>query len=99
MADLGFDPGPLVEEVVRAFFLTTVRWGAFHGDVHAGNMLLLRDGRIGIIDWGIVGRLDPRPTGSSCALLAAALGDESAWPVVTPTSPAPTARPSEWPSA
>jgi predicted unusual protein kinase regulating ubiquinone biosynthesis (AarF/ABC1/UbiB family) len=23
----------------------TVRWGTFHGDVHAGNVMLLRDGR------------------------------------------------------
>lgn len=78
-ADLGVDPAPLVEAVVRAFFLTTVRWGAFHGDVHAGNMLVLRDGRIGIIDWGIVGRLDPETHVFFLRLLAAALGDESAW--------------------
>jgi predicted unusual protein kinase regulating ubiquinone biosynthesis (AarF/ABC1/UbiB family) len=78
-AEFGVDPGPLVEEVVRGFFLTAVRWGAFHGDVHAGNMLLLRDGRIGIIDWGIVGRLDPETHYFFIRMLAAALGDESAW--------------------
>ena len=68
---------------MRAFFLTTVRWGAFHGDVHAGNMMLLRDGRIGVIDWGIVGRLDPSTHRFFLSLLSAAMGDESAWPVVT----------------
>jgi ubiquinone biosynthesis protein len=78
-AAFGVDPGPLVEQVVRAFFLTTVRWGAFHGDVHAGNMLLLRDGRIGVIDWGIVGRLDAETHFYFIRMLAAALGDESAW--------------------
>jgi predicted unusual protein kinase regulating ubiquinone biosynthesis (AarF/ABC1/UbiB family) len=83
VADLGFDPGPLVQEVMRSFFLTTVRWGAFHGDVHAGNMMLLRDGRIGVIDWGIVGRLDPSTHRFFLALLSAAMGDESAWPLVT----------------
>jgi predicted unusual protein kinase regulating ubiquinone biosynthesis (AarF/ABC1/UbiB family) len=83
VVDLGIDPAPLVEEVIRAFFLTTVRWGAFHGDLHAGNMLLLRDGRIGVIDWGIVGRLDPSTHRFFIALLSAAMGDESAWPVVT----------------
>jgi aarF domain-containing kinase len=83
VADLGFDPTPLVREVMRAFFLTTVRWGAFHGDVHAGNMMLLRDGRIGVIDWGIVGRLDPATHRFFISLLSAAMGDESAWPVVT----------------
>ena len=83
VADLGFDPGPLVQEVMRSFFLTTVRWGAFHGDVHAGNMMLLRDGRIGVIDWGIVGRLDPSTHRFFLALLSAAMGDEAAWPLVT----------------
>jgi predicted unusual protein kinase regulating ubiquinone biosynthesis (AarF/ABC1/UbiB family) len=83
VAELGYDPTPLVQEVMRAFFLTTVRWGAFHGDVHAGNMLLLRDGRIGVIDWGIVGRLDPGTHRFFISLLAAAMGDESAWAVVT----------------
>ncbi len=82
VARLGFDPTPLVEEVMRAFFVTTVRWGAFHGDVHAGNMLLLRDGRIGVIDWGIVGRLDPSTHRFFIALLMAGLGNEEAWPVV-----------------
>ncbi len=83
VADLGYDPAPLVQEVMRAFYLTTVRWGAFHGDIHAGNMMLLRDGRIGVIDWGIVGRLDPSTHRFFVSLLSAAMGDESAWPVVT----------------
>jgi len=79
LAELGIDPAPLVEDVVRAFLLTTARWGAFHGDAHAGNLLLLRDGRIGIVDWGIVGRLDPETHHFFLRLLAALLGDESAW--------------------
>ncbi len=83
VADLGVDPVPLVQEVMRAFFLTTVRWGAFHGDVHAGNMLLLRDGRIGVIDWGIVGRLDPSTHRFFLSLLSAAMGNEAAWADVT----------------
>jgi predicted unusual protein kinase regulating ubiquinone biosynthesis (AarF/ABC1/UbiB family) len=83
VAELGVDPGPLVEEVVRSFFLQTVRWGTFHGDAHAGNMLWLRDGRIGIVDWGIVGRLDPATHRFVLRLLAAALGEEDAWAEVT----------------
>ena len=74
VADSGIDPTPLVEEVVRGFFLTTVRWGAFHGDVHAGNMLLLRDGRIGVIDWGIVGPARPATHRFFVALLRPAGG-------------------------
>jgi aarF domain-containing kinase len=82
-ARLGYDPAPLVEAVVRAFFTTTVRWGAFHGDLHAGNMLLLEDGRLGVIDWGIVGRLDADTHRFFIRLLQAVLGDEAAWPEIT----------------
>jgi len=78
-ADYGVDPAPLVREVVRGFFLMTVRWGAFHGDVHAGNLFLLRDGRIGVLDWGIVGRLDPQTHRFFVDVLEAALGREAAW--------------------
>ncbi|MGI8808438.1 MAG: ABC1 kinase family protein [Acidimicrobiales bacterium] len=33
--------------------------GVFHADPHPGNVLLLDDGRIGLLDFGSVGRLDP----------------------------------------
>jgi predicted unusual protein kinase regulating ubiquinone biosynthesis (AarF/ABC1/UbiB family) len=33
--------------------------GFFHGDVHAGNLMALDDGRIGFLDFGIVGRFAP----------------------------------------
>jgi ubiquinone biosynthesis protein len=32
--------------------------GVFHADPHAGNVLVLRDGTIGLLDFGSVGRLD-----------------------------------------
>lgn len=32
--------------------------GVFHADPHAGNVLLLDDGRLGLLDFGSVGRLD-----------------------------------------
>jgi predicted unusual protein kinase regulating ubiquinone biosynthesis (AarF/ABC1/UbiB family) len=79
IAAFGHDPRPIVHEVVKGFLLTAIRWGTFHGDVHAGNLLMLRDGRIGVIDWGIVGRLDPEGHRFFRRLIEAALGDESAW--------------------
>jgi predicted unusual protein kinase regulating ubiquinone biosynthesis (AarF/ABC1/UbiB family) len=83
VAAYGFDPRPIVTEVVKAWFLTAVRDGVFHGDVHAGNLLLLRDGRVGVLDWGIVGRLSPDTHQHLRDIIAAALGDEEAWVRVT----------------
>ena len=81
--ELGVDPAPLVDQLIRSFFTLVVRERVFHGDVHAGNLLLLRDGRLGILDWGIVGRLDERTHRFVLRLLAAVLGDEAAWRDVT----------------
>ncbi|HLX88734.1 MAG TPA: AarF/UbiB family protein [Acidimicrobiales bacterium] len=78
-ADYGIDPAPLVAQVVQGFLLMMVRWGAFHGDVHAGNLLLLPEGRVGVLDWGIVGRLDHETHRFVVRLFEAVLGDESAW--------------------
>jgi aarF domain-containing kinase len=41
---------------LRVWFQCMIIYGFFHGDVHAGNLLFLDDGRIGFIDFGIVGR-------------------------------------------
>jgi predicted unusual protein kinase regulating ubiquinone biosynthesis (AarF/ABC1/UbiB family) len=78
----GVDPAPLVEQVLQAWFMTALRGGIFHGDIHAGNILLLTDGRVGLLDWGIVGRLEPDVHRMFRAMVAGALGDEGAWQVV-----------------
>jgi aarF domain-containing kinase len=41
---------------MRAWFQCMIIHGFFHGDVHAGNLMALSDGRIGFLDFGIVGR-------------------------------------------
>ena len=45
-------------EGMHAWFSCMLRYGFFHGDVHAGNLMVLRDGRLGFLDFGIIGRLD-----------------------------------------
>lgn len=41
---------------LRAWFQCVVFYGFFHGDVHAGNLMLLDDEDVGFLDFGIVGR-------------------------------------------
>ena len=36
-----------------------MRLGFFHADPHPGNVFVLDDGGLGLIDFGAVGRLDP----------------------------------------
>ena len=43
---------------MRAWFRCLLVHGFFHGDVHAGNLMALTDGRIGFLDFGIVGRFE-----------------------------------------
>ncbi|MEW6493047.1 MAG: AarF/ABC1/UbiB kinase family protein [Cyanobacteriota bacterium] len=44
----------------RAFFQQLYINGFFHADPHPGNLFYLNDGRIALLDFGMVGRLDPR---------------------------------------
>ena len=44
----------------RAFFKQVYIDGFFHADPHPGNIFYLRDGRLALLDCGMVGRLDPR---------------------------------------
>jgi ubiquinone biosynthesis protein len=44
----------------RAFFQQLYIDGFFHADPHPGNIFYLEDGRVAILDCGMVGRLDPR---------------------------------------
>ncbi|MBF2067273.1 MAG: AarF/ABC1/UbiB kinase family protein [Calothrix sp. C42_A2020_038] len=44
----------------RAFFQQLYIDGFFHADPHPGNLFYLRDGRVALLDCGMVGRLDPR---------------------------------------
>lgn len=44
----------------RAFFQQIYIDGFFHADPHPGNLFYLADGRIALLDCGMVGRLDPR---------------------------------------
>ncbi|XGV97737.1 MAG: ABC1 kinase family protein [Leptolyngbya sp. BL-A-14] len=50
----------IVSLLVNAFFQQIYIDGFFHADPHPGNLFYLRDGRVALLDCGMVGRLDPR---------------------------------------
>jgi predicted unusual protein kinase regulating ubiquinone biosynthesis (AarF/ABC1/UbiB family) len=43
---------------LRCWFQCMILYGFFHGDVHAGNLMMLDDGSLGFLDFGIIGRFD-----------------------------------------
>lgn len=55
---LGFDRRSVLESLAGSLFVSALGAGTFHGDLHAGNMLVRRDGRLALFDFGVVGRLD-----------------------------------------
>jgi aarF domain-containing kinase len=51
------DPEGLLVAALNTWFGSLMHCRTFHADLHAGNLMALRDGRIGFIDFGIVGRI------------------------------------------
>ncbi|MGA1843908.1 MAG: ABC1 kinase family protein [bacterium] len=62
----GWDRKLLAQNGSQIFLKQFLEFGLFHGDPHPGNMLVVDDGVIGLIDFGIVGRLDEEVR-ESCA--------------------------------
>lgn len=54
------DRKAIAERIVREAFDEVFVDGVFHGDPHPGNLMLLSDGRYGILDLGLLGRLTPQ---------------------------------------
>ncbi len=46
--------------LTRSFFQQICLDGFFHADPHPGNVFYLHDGRLALLDCGMIGRLDPR---------------------------------------
>ncbi|WP_372435126.1 ABC1 kinase family protein [Tomitella biformata] len=57
LADAGHDTTLLIRSGVKAWLESITMHGPFHGDVHAGNLWVLDEGRIALLDFGIVGEL------------------------------------------
>lgn len=60
------------------FVRETLRLGLLHADPHPGNFLFLDDGRLGLLDFGCVKRLDPGFCDEICRLLLTPVDDEPA---------------------
>lgn len=66
-----YDPSQVLVNVMNTWFGSLSHCASFHADLHAGNVLLLDDGRIGFIDFGIVGQLKAEVWSASMAFMDA----------------------------
>jgi ubiquinone biosynthesis protein len=76
----------LAKTLIRAYLKQIIVDGVFHADPHPGNVLLTDEGKIALIDLGMIGRLSPSMQETLLKLLLAVVdgrGEEAADVVVT----------------
>ncbi len=69
----GHDPKAIAERLIDVWCQMVFRHGHYHADPHPGNILVLADGRIGLVDFGAVTRLSPTMKSGVGRMLAAVL--------------------------
>ena len=57
-ADRDLDRDALARQLLSVFIEQLLSVGIFHADPHPGNVMVLEDGTLGLIDFGAIGRLD-----------------------------------------
>jgi len=62
----------IVEALITRPLFSTADPVLFHGDPHAGNLVWTPDGRLGLLDWALAGRIDQRSLALTFGLLLAA---------------------------
>merc|ERR1711871_149507 len=67
------DPEQILINALNVWSLSVVAAPFFHADLHAGNLLVQRDGRVVFLDFGIVGRI-PEKVFAGLGEMGAAIG-------------------------
>lgn len=57
--ELSLERAALARNLLDALLGQVMREGMFHADPHPGNVLVLRSGQLGLLDFGSVGHIDP----------------------------------------
>jgi ubiquinone biosynthesis protein len=71
IAERGLDQAALARALLHTLLRQVMRDGIFHADPHPGNVMLLDDGTLGLLDFGSVGRLGGAMREGLMTLLAA----------------------------
>ena len=77
--DRGLDRAQMARALLRSMVYQITEGGVFHADPHPGNVLLLADSRLALLDFGSVGHLDAQQRiALQNLLLAVGRGDSAA---------------------
>jgi len=74
----GIDRSALAQHAATVTLRMIFEHGFFHADPHPGNFFIETDGRIGLIDFGMVGTVDPATRAALRAVLVALVTRDSA---------------------
>ncbi len=76
MKGAGIDTHEIIRTGMIGFLEGAFLHGVFHGDLHGGNLVILPDGRTGLLDFGITGRLtDPEKQAFMKMMMTATMND------------------------
>jgi ubiquinone biosynthesis protein len=73
---IDLDAGAIVDQLFSAYLTSILEEGFLHADPHPGNMLVTPDGRLAILDLGMVATIPPRIQEKVVRLLVA-IGDDN----------------------
>ncbi|MCB0914701.1 MAG: AarF/ABC1/UbiB kinase family protein [Actinobacteria bacterium] len=76
IGDLGARRDTVIRQLAALYFKMIFEDGLFHADPHPGNLLLLPEGRLGVLDFGKCGRLLDDVREAFVDFLAAVFGDD-----------------------
>jgi ubiquinone biosynthesis protein len=57
LTDPAIDKKDLARQVIQSFLASTFEYGVFHADMHEGNLIVDENGKLVLLDFGILGRL------------------------------------------
>lgn len=86
------DRDRLARQIMRNQIVQALRYGFFQADPHPANLILMQDGRLGYVDFGIVGELDEESRRDIVDMALFEMLDdyEAVWPILarygTPTA-------------
>jgi len=58
LKQMGLNIKKIFKTIIDIYFIQIFEHGFFHGDPHPGNLIVTEDGRIAMVDFGIVGKID-----------------------------------------